>query len=114
MKLYWLLPADGAHSKPATQSLTYANNVAGLAVDGDASTCSITDTTDGSIAWWQVDLQDLYTVISVTILASTGNVTSIFSLANNYKHSHIQRGRCCVILSLLFKLFSLTLFLDIL
>jgi len=65
---------DRAHAQPATQSATtYSGSIAGYAVDGSPLTCSITDTQSDSIfPWWQVDLQDQYTINYVTVLASTG------------------------------------------
>lgn len=74
-----LILKDPALGKPATQSGIYAGRDAGRAVDGylysqsDSRHCSSPYTSDPSyqgnrdFAWWQVDLEDTFTVISVTI-----------------------------------------------
>jgi hypothetical protein len=71
--------SDLALHKLATQSGMYAGLDASRAVDGylysqpDGRHCSSVDTSDPSyrgnkaFAWWQVDLGDIYTIISVTI-----------------------------------------------
>ena len=62
---------DRAHIQTATQSqVTYYERVASWAVDGDPTTCSTTDTLSEIYAWWSVDLQDLYSVNIIRILAS--------------------------------------------
>jgi len=64
---------DVAHNHSATQTLTYGYQDAGYAVDGNPVTCSVTRTGSETIyPWWQVDLQDQYTVNYITVLASTG------------------------------------------
>jgi len=65
---------DRAHAQPATQgATTYSGSFAGYAVDGYPMTCSITNAESSSTyPWWQVDLENQYTIHYVTVLASTG------------------------------------------
>ena len=60
--------------KNASQVGTYGGQVASRAVDGvaihnDANHCAHPDTRTGkSIAWWEVDLGDIYVIDSITIV----------------------------------------------
>ena len=58
-----------ATGKSSTQSSTFKNFGASLAVDGKSDTFSHTNVTSGdSTAWWQVELGDALPVDSVTVI----------------------------------------------
>ncbi|XP_022097246.1 receptor-type tyrosine-protein phosphatase alpha-like [Acanthaster planci] len=54
--------------KPADQSTTYNNAVAGLAIDGNDRTASHTKCTGSGDHWWRVDLQAIYSLRKITIV----------------------------------------------
>ena len=58
-----------ALGKPATQSSTYnsVNDVASMAVDGNYNSFTHTQCHKGYIQWWRVDLEDVYTIASITV-----------------------------------------------
>ena len=55
-----------ALGRPSEQSSTLWNYNSELATDGDPDTCSFTPKSTGQ-RWWQVDLQDEFTVQAVAI-----------------------------------------------
>ena len=61
-----------AQSKPARQSSTYGNHAASMAVDGNTATYSMAAVggTSSDIAWWQVDLGEIYKITRMTIVNS--------------------------------------------
>jgi len=69
-----LILVDRAHAQPVTQSeQDFSGQVARYAVDGYPTTCSSTYTNIiNTYPWWQVDLQDLYTINYITVLIAPG------------------------------------------
>ena len=55
-----------ALNKPAYQSSTYSQMLAGLAVDGRYDTVSCTYISDVH-PWWAVDLEAAYSVVRITV-----------------------------------------------
>ena len=77
--------------KNTSQVGAYSGQVASRAVDGvatpnDANHCAHPDTTDTgeSIAWWEVDLGDIYVINNITI------VNGHESKRKRYTHSHFS------------------------
>ncbi len=59
-----------ALGKPATQSSTYNNNpydAASMAVDGNYNSFTHTHCWQGINQWWRVDLEDVYTIATITV-----------------------------------------------
>lgn len=64
------MPSNVALGKPATQSSTYNNNAndgASKAVDGNYNSFTHTECWKGINQWWRVDLEDVYTIATITV-----------------------------------------------
>jgi hypothetical protein len=63
------VPENLALNKPASQSSTYNNagDGASSAVDGNYNSFTHTNCWQGINEWWKVDLEDVYTIASITV-----------------------------------------------
>ena len=75
--LFVLAQVNLALGRPASQSSTFAQHLAGIAVDGDATTtddnaCSITNTGD-LYPWWKIELANATWITHVEITNRFGS-----------------------------------------
>ena len=99
---FYHVSGDVAYYQPATQSETHTGTsglprIAAYAVDYDPlyQTCAFANNIDLSPACWRVDLGDLYSVTSASLLATTaGRMCRIILVIFGYNHSiTIEPGR---------------------